>query len=159
MALRGQRLGRRARHHGAVGDRRTAAVARAVDRAAVDVDDGAALVGADRGERLERARRRLGDHQLGVGDTIAAADRDVGGGGERCRRRRASAAPGCAGGGGRGRGLGGGRRRRSRVSDGGAGAAGADEDGAAGRVWSWQVISPGMSEVQAGGGEEPQRRR
>ena len=39
--------------------------------------DGAALVGAHRVERLERAGRRLGHDGLGVGEDLAAADRDL----------------------------------------------------------------------------------
>ena len=50
--LLGQRLAGRAARHGAVGDVELAAVARAVDRAVLDVLDLAALVGADGGEAL-----------------------------------------------------------------------------------------------------------
>ena len=76
-------------------------VAGADDRAVGHRVDLAALVGAGRRERLEVAGRRLGDDHVLVGEDRAAADRDVGGGGQlgtagarrgrrgrRCRRRR-----------------------------------------------------------------------
>ena len=66
----------------AVLDGEAAAVARAVDGATGHAGDGAALVGAYRGERLERAGPRLGDHDLLVGQDLAATDRDVGGQGQ-----------------------------------------------------------------------------
>ena len=53
----------------------------------VDARHDAALVGADRREALELARRRLGDHDLLVGEDPAAALRHVAGAGERVGRR------------------------------------------------------------------------
>ena len=63
--------------HRAVRDRELAAVARADDHAVGHRLDLAALVGAGRRERLEVARRRLGDDHVLVGEDGAAADRDA----------------------------------------------------------------------------------
>src|ERR1700756_5192116 len=77
-ADRGQCGRGRAGYDRAVGDAELTAVARAVDGATGHAGDGAALVGAYRGERLERAGPRLGDHDLLVGQDLAATHRDVG---------------------------------------------------------------------------------
>ena len=63
----------------AVGDLELGAVAGAVDGAVRDLVAQAPDVRADRAEGLEDALGRLGDHDLGVGEDHAAADRDVGG--------------------------------------------------------------------------------
>ena len=73
----GQRAGRRARDDRAGGDRELGAVAGAVDGAVGDLVAQAADVRADRAEALEDVLGRLGDHDLGVGEDLPAADRDV----------------------------------------------------------------------------------
>src|SRR6185437_6788221 len=118
--LGGQRVGRGPGHHVAGLDAVLAAVAGAVDGAVADLVDDAAHVRADRAERLELVRRRLGDDDLLSGEDHPAADRDLARGGERARRRAPGrgaalrAAGGCA------------RVARGGGATGGAAAAGGD---------------------------------
>jgi hypothetical protein len=81
----GQRARRRAGHNRTVLDAELAAMARAADRAVGDLIDGAPRVGADRAERLELARRGLGDDDLLTGEDLSAVHRDLARGGERGR--------------------------------------------------------------------------
>src|SRR5690606_35871977 len=87
-----QRLGRRAALHTAVGDGEVAVVAGAVDDPVRDALHGAPPVGAGRRERLELTGRRLGDHDLAVGEDLAAALGDLRGRGERAAGAPALAA-------------------------------------------------------------------
>ena len=76
-AHRGQRKGGRAVHYRPIDAAVLAAVARAVDcSAGLGVDD-AAQMGTDGGERVEGTGLRLRDHDLLVGEDLAAANRDV----------------------------------------------------------------------------------
>jgi AraC-like DNA-binding protein len=75
---RGQREGCRAGYDRTIGDAVLAAVTRAVDRPAGHRVDDAALMRADRGERVEGAGLWLRDHDLLGGEDHAAADGDVG---------------------------------------------------------------------------------
>src|SRR5579859_6333928 len=112
-AHRGERRGGRAVHHRAVDDAELAAVARAVDRAAGHGSDDASLMGAHGGEGVEGAGVRLGDHDLLVGQDLAAADGDVRCAGEDVGRI-AGTSPGGAAASGRAV-LGGRRTRESSV--------------------------------------------
>src|ERR1700751_247146 len=96
----GQRAGGGAVDNRAVLDAVLAAVTRAVDGPVRDDADDAALMRANRGERPERPRLRLRDHDVPGGDDLAPAIRDLGGGGKGTGR-------GCAARGGSRRGDGG----------------------------------------------------
>jgi RNA polymerase sigma-70 factor, ECF subfamily len=121
----GQRLGGGAVDDRPVLDAEPAAVTRAVDGSVRDGADDAALVGAHRGERLERAGLGLRDHDVLAVDDLATARGDLGGGGEEVGRGRAGGGPGGGRGararaGTRGRGSarrGGGRRGGGRLPE------------------------------------------
>src|SRR3546814_7170841 len=79
-----QRGGGRSTLDAAVGQGELALVAATIDGRAHGADD-AALMGAHRSEALELARRRLGDHELLLGQDHPAANRDVVGREQACR--------------------------------------------------------------------------
>ena len=89
-AHRGQWKGGRAGHHRSIDDAVLAAVARAVDGTAGHGVDDAALMGADGGERVEGTGLRLRDHDLLVGEDLAAAYRDLSRAGQDVGRATAS---------------------------------------------------------------------
>src|SRR5690606_14442761 len=125
----GEGLSRRARHHGAVGDREPAAVAGTDDRAVAYVGDRAALVGARGVEDAEDPLPRPG-HHVPAPDDLPAAHRDVPDPGD--HRARGVPFRGMPGGGGRvGRPYPGDHLGEER---GGAGEGGSGDDGATGAL-------------------------
>src|SRR5581483_7771582 len=139
----------------AVVDVEAAAVAGAVDGAAGDAADRAPGVRAHRGERVERARLRLGDHDFLLGQDRASADRDVRGPGQHGGPALAAAGARAA----RGRASGGGRRGRRRSSLAGVDAAVGVVGAASGQGGRTGRPGAGQDRAAAGlsHGEAPQR--
>ena len=114
--------------------------------------DRAALVGAGRGERLELPGGRLGDHDAGVGEDLAAAHRDVGGRGQSAGAGGAAGAPprrapgADRAGGRRAAGVGAGRAGgvgRAAGHGGRAAAAGPGQNASGGTGHAWSRFSGG----------------